>query len=680
MTSKADLAKENQKTRDVKEREENVKDAAKDAVHSAKQEVKDLQHKTENMDIKDAPSRLLPTADSIDHKLEHAQEKLEDARTAQVGEKDLTRYPKIQQVFKDTQQVLQDNRDLLKEKTKDDSTLGDTAQHVADLGSLVRVQAGKSIDKLWTNWAALLSVVAGASAGSWKQILQESGNILGQLQNTQDFIVLLTDLQRLFASVSSQALQNKPVGDKLDVVAKDWEKTRDQILADWKKVWATLNESPIWRQLIAKSKALGNQAAKVGEETQGQVQKSADKVANSEELAKLKEDFKGVFQLIVGKDGPNVQPFLDYCQDAYSDIIENQDFSKLANEMSELFVSMDKSPQGESQEAYERQFSEMHKHTKELLDNTVNNENLKMAMRESRKLIKHAKKDPATKKLLEDTGKLIQHISDKKGLNLMDPQLLNEIRVILVPILVDHFDNAPLPDYHGRDSNALGSYTYHLTGIRLGATGLVPSNVKIEFKYKMVADPSKLKLQQQRMFMYVEASDMQVALKDVKWAYQRNTIPRISDSGTVDLATSGKGITIRLKAEMHNYEENKTATSLGELLSEPKEHKMFEVLKATCLIDDFHVRISDAGGANVFYEMLAGIWGTKIKHQIEHQVETKMNILADKFDRQLYEIVKRATQPSLTEQARDTLIAAGKTAGEKLAETASDVKQSVQSL
>ncbi len=46
---------------------------------------------------------------------------------------------------------------------------------------------------------------------------------------------------------------------------------------------------------------------------------------------------------------------------------------------------------------------------------------------------------------------------------------------------------------------------------------------------------------------------------------------------------------------------------------------MFEILKVDCTIDDFHVRVTDTK-SNTFYEMLAGLWGTKIKNQIEDLV------------------------------------------------------------
>jgi len=343
-----------------------------------------------------------------------------------------------------------------------------------------------------------------------------------------------------------------------------------------------------------------------------------------------------------------------------------------------LYDSMSK--KGEHKSDYDRDVQKLYELTKDVLDNTVHNTNLKMAMRQSKKIIKAAKRDPATKKLLEDGAKLLEHISDKKGVNLLNPELLNEIRAIVVPVLLDHFDNAPLPDYHGYDSNALGKFDYTLSGIRLGATGIVPSKVKVEFKYKAEANPAQLKVESQKMYMYIEAYDIQVAFKDVKWVYNRHTIPRFTDSGTVDLATAGKGITLKLKAQMHNYEAPEHAHSLGELLSEPKEKKMFSVVRAECEIDDFHVRVSDAGGASVFYEMLAGMMGTKVKHQIEDLVEQKMNLLASKFDKQLYDIVRRATQPSLAMETKDAILSAGLSAVETVKDTATDAKSSLQSM
>lgn len=677
MTSKADLAKENQKTRQVKEQDEAVKETAKDAVHDIKKGVSDLSKKTEDLELKDVPDKLLPTVGRIDQKLQDAQESVADARTAQVGDKDLSRYPKIQQVMKDTERVLADNRALLKQKTED-GTLGDTVHHTFELAQLLQDQTTFTLENLWSNWAALLAVVAGSTAGSWKQILQESGHLFSQLGNTQDFIKLLSDLQQTLASLTAHATKSGSLAENLGDANQEWKEQRDKLMEDWKRIWGVLSQSPMWKQLVTKGKALKQQVAQVGQETKEEVQKSADKVADSEEVSKLKADFKNILQLIVGKDGPDVQPFLDYCSGAYSDIIEDEDFSKWASEMSNLFDTMGQ--ESGNQAEYEKQMQKMYDHTKELLDNTVNNRNLRLALRESRKLIKSAKNDPATKKLLADSNRLLAHLSDKKGASILDPQLLNEVRAVIVPLMVDHFKNAPLPAFHGRDSNALGKYDYTLSDIRMDTTGIVPDKVKVEFRYKAEANPSQLKMEKQQMLMYLEASNIQVSFKDVKWHYNRHTIPRFSDNGTIDLATAGKGITLKLKAELHDYQAPAHASNLTELLSAPKERKMFTVLRAECLIDDFHVRVSDAGGAGVFYEMLAGIWGTKIKHQIESLVEVKMRLLSDKFDTQIYDIVRRATQPSLAEETKGALLSAGQAAGEKIKDAADSAKSSLQSM
>jgi len=203
--------------------------------------------------------------------------------------------------------------------------------------------------------------------------------------------------------------------------------------------------------------------------------------------------------------------------------------------------------------------------------------------------------------------------------------------------------------------------------------------VKVEFRYKMVANPSKLELEQQHMYMYLYVDDIQVSFKDVKWHYNRHTIPRFSDQGTIDLTTAGKGICLRVKAEVHDFQLPETSHSLSELLSAPKEHKMFEILKADCIIDDFHVRITDTT-SNKFYEMLAGLWGTKIKHQIENLIECKLHILATRFDRQLYDIVRRVRQPSLAQEAKTTIIDTSRLIGDKVSETVGEVKASIQSL
>lgn len=677
--TKAELAEANKITREVKEEEQIVKDTAKETVDSAKKSAKALAHKTEDLSIQDAPDRLLPSAKQIDQKLADAKDSIQDFKSAQHGDVNLQSYPKIQQVLSDTQKVLEDNRALLKDKSED-KTIRKTIQHTANLAQTVYDGSWVTLDKLWSNWASLLTVVAAGSAGSWKNILEQGTHLINDLRHTQDFIKLVNDLQTCFFAISERATKTQPAGEKLEELNQEWEKQRDQLMGDLQKVWGQLSASPIWKQLLAQGKALKAEAAKVGGETKAELTKVKDQALESSDAKKLKEDFKGILQLAVGKNGPDVQPFLTYASAAWSEIVTDDMYAQWADEMSTLFDSAFADPKKMDEEAYKKQYDALYKQTKELLDSTVRNENLRLALRESKKLMKAAKADPATKKLINDATKLVQHLSDKKGVNLMSPQLLDEIRAVVVPLLVDHFDNAPLPDYHGHDENALGKYNFSLSGIRLGTTGLIPSKVKVEFRYRAEANPRQLEVTQQHMYMYLEIDDIQVAFKDVKWNYERLTIPRFNDHGTVDIATAGKGIQLRLKAEIHNYHAPEHAHSLGELLEPPKDFKMFTILRSECVIDDFHINVSEAGGASVFYEMLAGIWGTKIKHQIEHQVEAKMNILADRFDRTLYDIVRRSTQPTLAEEAKATLLAAGHSAGDKITEITDKVKEGVQSL
>lgn len=678
MTSKAELAHQNEITRQVKKEEEAIADLAKDAVHDTKKSVEALAKKTENMEITDAPGRLLPSADKIDKKLEHLQENIKDAQHAQVHDKNVENYSKISQVLRDTDRIVQDQRDFLKDKTED-GTLMDTAQSVANLAQEIVDEGWFTLDSLWTNWTALATVLAAGSGGSWKQMLQESGRLLNDLRDTGDFVKLLTDLKNSFGNFSELILKKKPVGDKLEEANKEWDEQRDKILGDLTNIYNFLSKSPLWGQLVKQGAALKEQAKKVGEETKEQIAESADKIAHSKNLKKIKEDLVQILQLVVGKDGPSVKPFLDYSYAAWDDIMTTENYSKWASEASALFETFNSNPKTANQEEYQKQLQELYQQTKELLDNTVKNDNLRLALRESRKLIKAAKKDPATRKLIADSQKLLKDISNKKGTGLLDPTLLNEIRGLLVPVLLHHFDNAALPDFHGYDENALGKFDYHLTGIRLGTSGLIPSKVKIEFRYKTVANPSKLQIEQQHMYMYMYIDDIQLTLKDIKWSYNRHTIPRISDQGTIDITTAGKGITIRMKAEVHNYAPAHQSQSLSELLEPPKEPKMFDVAKAECTIDDWHVRVSDTN-SNTFYEMLAGIWGTKIKHQVENLIETKIRILATRFDRQIYDIVRRTVQPSLTDDAKDSLFSAGKSITETLTNVATNVTANIQSL
>nr|BAK02364.1 predicted protein [Hordeum vulgare subsp. vulgare] len=673
MATKAELKKESDITKEVKKDEEAVADAVKEVVHDTKEGVKELAEKTEDMSIKEAPEKLLPSAEQVDAKLQGAQQALTDLSDAKRHKVGLNEKPKIQEIISDAKKILQDERNILQAKTED-GALGDAIQRTANIAQIVSDQTFATLDKLWSNWASMLTVVAAGSAGSWKSILEEGGRLINDLRHTQDFVKLLNDLKTTFFALYDGAQKEQTVQGVAGQLSKEWAQKRDLLMQDLQKVYAVLNKSPIWKRLLKQGQALKAQVEKVAAESKGEIEEAAEKVTEGSDTNVLKGDLKAILQNIVGNNGPKVDDFLDYATAAWEDILGNEAYSRWATEMDALMttVSMDASKTSEQQ--YEKQYEELYNSTKDLLDHTLNNENLNMAMRESRKLIKSAKSDPATKKLIDDAAHLVKDISNPKGTSLLDPKLLEEIRSCIVPIMVDHFDNAPLPDYEAKDSNALGKFRYKLSGIRLGTTGLVPSKVKVEFRYKAIADPSKLQMNEQKMYMYVEIADIQVAFKDVKWEYERFSIPHFSDNGTVDLSTAGKGICLKLKAEIENFHAPEHAHSFAELLEAPKEHKMFKVLKAECLIDDFHINISGAGGSNLLYEALAGIWGTKIKHQIEHQLEAKIKILSDRFNLQLYDIVRRATAPSLASEAKDALLSAKQLTSETLEMAAQGIK------
>lgn len=113
----------------------------------------------------------------------------------------LNTYSKIQQVMKDTSRVIGDERNFLKDKTEDGAA-GDSVQRVANIAQDFVDLSWETLDKLWSNWAALVTVIAAGSAGSWKQMLEQSGRLISDLRHTEDFVKLLKDMRTAFYSLS----------------------------------------------------------------------------------------------------------------------------------------------------------------------------------------------------------------------------------------------------------------------------------------------------------------------------------------------------------------------------------------------------------------------------------------------------------------------------------------------
>lgn len=79
-----------------------------------------------------------------------------------------------------------------------------------------------------------------------------------------------------------------------------------------------------------------------------------------------------------------MQPFLDYSCAAWDEIINSDLYSKWASEAGALFDNVNANDKAD-QQAYQKQLDELYDQTKEILDTTVRNENLRLALRESQK-------------------------------------------------------------------------------------------------------------------------------------------------------------------------------------------------------------------------------------------------------------------------------------------------------
>lgn len=75
---------------------------------------------------------------------------------------------------------------------------------------------------------------------------------------------------------------------------------------------------------------------------------------------------------------------MDYSYAAWDEILNSDMYSKWASEATTLFESVSANAQAD-QQAYQKKLDELYDQTKEILDSTVKNENLRLALRESQK-------------------------------------------------------------------------------------------------------------------------------------------------------------------------------------------------------------------------------------------------------------------------------------------------------
>eukprot|EP00026_Physarum_polycephalum_P002571 Phypoly_transcript_02578.p1 GENE.Phypoly_transcript_02578~~Phypoly_transcript_02578.p1 ORF type:complete len:828 (+),score=217.58 Phypoly_transcript_02578:85-2568(+) len=571
----------------------------------------------------------LPSNERLTSALQHGQESLSNLQASDRGQQMNSGGEKV---VEDIKRVLADQQTIIGEKNE-----GDVLQNIVKdfLALLQELRTNSELKGYFEDWQGRITAVF--SSGDFTQFFQQTGDLFTSMKETDEFLGLASELVDLMKIVVAEATEKMVEGDTAakEEFKRQREMERRRVARELRYTLSSMTRNEMWRGLIQRSKV------KVG-----QVKSSANKeqaeqlfynLRSSPNFQRLLEDFKVLLQRLVGNQ-MSVDPLFDYAKKALDDIADDDQLSQVVDEMQRLLPSIAEDTSVLDDPTVQRELDSLSRRADEAIMSLRNNRNIQGAKEESIKVANAIKNEASNTPLLADLKTLWRDLtSDKEG-EVIDPDVLRSLRQMIVPLLVEHLNNVPLPSVSD-EASFLGKYYYTIDQMKISLPELIPENIHLRFEYEMDANPLELEAHNQHTFLYLQASNLQLHLHDCHFTYERRTVPKHSDSGVFDVDTVGEGLTVWLKMEI------KSDTAKGQYL---------DVLKSDVKISKFHIAFRDSKHDKL-YEVCTHLFAKKIKNSVIEMMQNKFKTFGSYFNEQIITLIEQAksTSSTFTKAARD---------------------------
>lgn len=571
----------------------------------------------------------IPSNERLTSALQHGQESLTNLQASDRGRQMNAGGEKV---VEDIKRVLADQQTMIGEKNE-----GDVLQNLVKdfLALLQELRSNSELKGYFEDWQGRITAVF--SSGDFSQFFQQTGDLFTSIKDTDEFLGLASELVDLMKIVVAEATEKMVEGDTAakEEFKRQREMERRRVARELRYTLSTMTRNEMWRGLVQRSKVKVNQVKSSA--SKQQTEQLFYNLRSSPNFQRLLDDFKILIQRLVGSQ-MSVDPLFEYARKALDDVADDDQLSQVVDEMQRLLPSIAEDTSMLDDPTVQRELDSLSRRADEAIMRLRNNPNIQGAKEESIKVANAVKSEASNTPLLLDLKTLWRDLtSDKEG-EVIDPDVLRSLRQMIVPLLVEHLNNVPLPSVSD-EASFLGKYYYTIDQMKISLPELIPENIHLRFEYEMDANPLELEAHNQHTFLYLQASNLQLHLHDCHFTYERRTVPKHNDSGVFDVDTVGEGLTVWLKMEI------KSDTAKGQYL---------DVLKSDVNISKFHIAFRDSKHDKL-YEMLTHMFAKKIKNGVIDMMQSKLKTFGSYFNEQIITLIEQAksTSSSFSRAARD---------------------------
>lgn len=252
--------------------------------------------------------------------------------------------------------------------------------------------------------------------------------------------------------------------------------------------------------------------------------------------------------------------------------------------------------------------------------------NLHFLSSESRKIMNLMAEDHISKELNHRIATIHRDLwMDSEGNPAFKPQLLNDMRMTLLPAFIDEIKYIPIPRIDYSDPQ----FDIVIENLVISGESLLPNvfETKVE-SFNSFSLKSDIETTPSHQSLHIRMSEIQADIDDVVFFFNKKTgFPKLSDSGVASLAVGGKGISISVRIQ--NVVDNPAKT--------------FKVASCKCNVDNLKVKIHDSNH-NMLYKVIQPLILGNIRKQIAKVMELKVTELLNKVDNKITKSIVEMNQ------------------------------------
>jgi hypothetical protein len=403
------------------------------------------------------------------------------------------------------------------------------------------------------------------------------------------------------------------------------EERKQELKRRFNQLLREIGENPEYKQAVSDLLNLAGKLRSRLEQAKKRL-KGAAKQAENVHITNMWDEGTKIIEEFTGHN--RVKHILDALNDLFEFIHEDQRakafFGDLKKYVLEGLENPEKLTQREAQEAYDRLYAE----GRELFKSEELKKRANALGNEFRDMIKTARRDPTSERLLDHTRALMRDLTvdtatGKPSLWALRDNIERSGRSLLLPVLLRELDVVPVKGIRGSNK----TYDYAIRNLAFSAYDLLPERARFYMDLDVDLDLTDLKRERWSGEPIGEAEaditgeivlrldGIKTHVRDVEFHYIRKTFPQMEDWGRMDVDTLGSGTRIEVRWRIVSP-RGSAPTVLG--------------YRVYCGIDSLDVTIKEAAKHELIDRMMSKLFAGTLKERTEREIERALAAFASR--------------------------------------------------